>query len=92
MSAVAAHSSRELCSALQSDLFHCLLSTGLCTRGRDSRDSSDAGRRSCSSGKQLQGQRGHPRSTQAWSPGVGSLVLAWSGLVGNCVKVSGSWE
>lgn len=25
-----AHSSREPCSALQSDLFHCLLSTGLC--------------------------------------------------------------
>lgn len=92
MSAVVAHSSREPCSALQSDLFHCLLSTGLCwgcTHGRDSGDLSDAGHSShpaCG---------GNSCRASVATPGPlrpGHLVLARSGLVGNCVKVSGSWE
>lgn len=88
MSSVVAHSSREPCSALQSDLFHCLLSTGLCwgcTRGRDSRDSSDAGHSSHSArgGSSCRASVAIPGPLRPGHLALGTLVLAQSGLVGN---------
>lgn len=88
MSSVVAHSSREPCSALQSDLFHCLLSTGLCwgcTRGRDSRDSSDAGHSShpARGGSSCRASVAIPGPLRPGHLALGTLVLAQSGLVGN---------